>query len=679
MAEGDGEGQITGAHCATPDVFISYASQDAAHADAIVAALEEQGLKCWIAPRDVTPGEFYAGSIVHAIDAAKATVLILSQNSAASPHVVREVERAASKRHPVISLRIDKAPLPADLEYFLNTSQWLDASGGAPARVMPKLVAAVRFAIDKPLTPETAIGGTPMRASHAAGDGRSQRRKAIVAGSAVIVAIAGFAGYRSWQFTHQATALATGTAPTSIPAAPAIPDKSVAVLPFVDMSEKKDQEYFSDGLSEELIDHLSQTQDLKVIARTSSFQFKGKNEDMRAIGQKLGVANLLEGSVRTSGKTLRVTAQLIKVADGSHLWSQTYDRKFDDIFKIQDEIAGSVVQALKVSLLQGRLRKASGAENVEAFNLYLQARELYRQGQGGVTGEAAVKRADDYVQQVLRMEPSFAPAWSLLYAIRSNQVLFGFVQKNDGRKQAREAAERAIALDPDSAEAQLNRADIYMDEWNWDDANACVQRALQIDPNSARTLGAASYMAFYSGHPEQAIALIQRAVALDPLNAGEYRTLSYYLRVARQFSEAEAALHKATDLNPKLQRAHVFAGLIMLERGELSLALAEFEHEPNLDNSLFGKALAYHALGKRAESDAALAELEQKYAHMDPVNIAEVYAFRGQADQAFAWLDRAYDSYDPDLWWIKTDPLFRELRSDSRFKSMLRKIHLSVT
>jgi TolB-like protein len=336
VAEGDAEEQ---------DVFISYASPDSARAESVCEALEQAGVACWIAPRDVTPGTFYADEIVHAIDAAKAIVLILSHNAATSPHVLREVERAISKRHPVVSLRIDQARLPAGLAYFLNTSQWLDATGADAARVMPKLVAAVRLAMERPATQgvadaATLTTGPSTRGSSPTGGDRLRRRTAIVAGSLVAAAIGLFAVYRSWQPARPvisppavAGAPAMHTA-LSVPAT--IPEKSVAVLPFVDMSQKKDQEYFSDGLSEELIDTLAHSVDLKVIARTSSFQFKGKNEDMRVIGQKLGVANLLEGSVRTSGKTLRVTAQLIRVSDGSHLWSESYDRKMGDIFQVQD-------------------------------------------------------------------------------------------------------------------------------------------------------------------------------------------------------------------------------------------------------------------------------------------------------------------------------------------------------
>jgi TolB-like protein len=377
VIEGGSEGQTADAHFGTHDVFVSYASHDTVVANDISAALEGQGLKCWIAPRDVTPGAHYASEIVHAIDSAKAIVLVLSQRAATSPHVLREIERATSKRHPVVTLRLDQAPLPAEFEYFLNTSQWLDASGGDTAQAMTKLTAAVRRAIDRPANPEPAIAekqsaGTPSRAPYPAGDDPLLRPIAIVMGSLAIVAIAAFAVYRLWLSEHRAIAPAAPTvsaaAPAVLPAALAIPEKSVAVLPFVDMSEKKDKEYFADGMAEEIIDLLAKVPDLRVPARTSSFYFKGKATKVPDIARELGVAHVLEGSVRQSGSHIRVTAQLVRADTGFSLWSETYDRDLHDVFKVQDEIANAVVQEMQIGLLGGPLtRQGGGTKNLDAY------------------------------------------------------------------------------------------------------------------------------------------------------------------------------------------------------------------------------------------------------------------------------------------------------------------------
>jgi TolB-like protein len=317
----------------------------------------------------------------------------------------------------VVSLRIDQSPLPAGLEYFLNTSQWLDASGSDSARTLPKLVAAVRIAIEKPGTPDavnagTPASGAPSRASYPAGNKGLLRRMAILTGSLLAVAIGGFAAYRSWLPAHQAIAppapIVAVATPATVSAVPPIPERSVAVLPFVDMSEKKDQEYFSDGLSEELIDMLTRVPDLRVPARTSSFYFKGKQTKVSDIGRELSVAHLLEGSVRKSGKTLRITAQLIRVDNGYHEWSETYDRKLDDIFKVQDEIANAVTKALLSSLLADTARpvELGGTSDTRAFDAYLRARGINVVSKE--TSRAEIAAYDEAIQ----LDPMFAKAYA---------------------------------------------------------------------------------------------------------------------------------------------------------------------------------------------------------------------------------------------------------------------------
>jgi TolB-like protein len=328
MAEGDGEGK---ASSSTPPVFISYASQDGTVAEAIVEALERQGLKCWIAPRDVMAGAPYAGQIIHAIDAARVSVLILSRNAAASPHVLREVERTASKRHSIVALRIDQAPLPADFEYFLNSSHWLDASSSAIGRTLPKLVSAVQGAIQAPTLAPTAV--LAAHAPHPTESAQPPRRTALIAASVIGLGLAVFAVDRLWMVRQRLAttpALAPATAALSSPTFNP-PPHSIAVLPFVNMSGDKDQEYFSDGLTEELLNSLSRINELQVAARTSSFSFQGEHPDIATVAHKLNVGAVLEGSVRRSAHTVRVTAQLVNGVTGFHIWSQTYDRDLGDV------------------------------------------------------------------------------------------------------------------------------------------------------------------------------------------------------------------------------------------------------------------------------------------------------------------------------------------------------------
>ena len=307
---------------ATPgkDVFVSYASQDAAVANAIVEALEKQGIRCWIAPRDVTPGEFYADAIVGAINASRVLVVVLTQNAVGSTHVLREVERASAKRHPVVSLRIDAAPLPTGLEYFLSASHWLDATTLGIEAVLPKLAEAIRCL----LASASGVGPSQIRdAAKWPADLFPQRPAGAKAGRrfgrlllAAIVVIALVAAY----LIAGRLRLAKPVTSVAVPVIAAVPEKSIAVLPFVDLSEKKGQEYFSDGLSEELLNLLAKIPELHVAARTSSFYYKGKEVKLAEMARELHVAHLLEGSVRKSGNLVRITAQLVR-AD-SRAWSR---------------------------------------------------------------------------------------------------------------------------------------------------------------------------------------------------------------------------------------------------------------------------------------------------------------------------------------------------------------------
>ena len=481
MAEGNGERETTGAHSATPDVFLSYASQDIVIAEAACEALEHAGVICWIAPRDVTPGTFYADEIVHAIDASKALVLILSENAAGSPHILREVERAASKRHPVVSLRIDKAPLPAGLEYFLNTSQWLDASGVEPTRTFPKLISATRAAIQAPTT--TPLAGPTPSSSAPLGPPRSPNRRTIVAASLFGLGIAAFAADRLWVSSRRAeptpTPTVMGSPPAVPPATAAIPVKSVAVMPFVDMSERKDQEYFSDGMSEELIDMLTQISELRVPARTSSFYFKGKPTTIAEIAKTLSVAYVLEGSVRKSGKTLRVTAQLIKADSGYHVWSDSYDRALDDVFKVQDEIANAVVNALKVTLANPPTGAALGrTSNTEAYEQYLIGRQFLARA-----GVDNYHRAEEAFRKAVMLDPSFAAAY---VGLSDAQYLF----EGDQRRLTPTEFQRILALANRAIELAPNLSDGYSERGmdvlayvgDLRAAQADLSRALELDP-----------------------------------------------------------------------------------------------------------------------------------------------------------------------------------------------------
>jgi TolB-like protein/Tfp pilus assembly protein PilF len=445
-------------------------------------------------------------------------------------------------------------------------------------------------------------------------------------------------------------------------------NNSIAVLPFVNMSEDKANEYFSDGISEELLNLLSKIPQLKVAARTSSFSFKGKGVEIPEIARQLHVANVLEGSVRRSGDQLRITAQLVRAAEGYHLWSETYDRKMDDIFKIQDEIAGEVVKELKVKLL-GAAPKIRTTDP-KAYALYLQGRELGRQN----TAEAYAK-SDALLRQVLEIDPRYAPAWNELarnFMLKANNSL---VSIQEGYARAREAAEKALAIDSDYSSAHARLGEIAVDFDN-DLAAAArhYQHALALDPTDLDVLRSTAVFLQNLGRLDEALALKEAVVRRDPVNVTALFSLGNAQRLAGRYDAAIASFRTLLSLSPNRGTAHAQLGITLLQKGDTAAALAEIEQEKSDVDRMIGLPMAYCALGRKAEADAALNALIAKYEKGGPYNIAYVYAFCGDADKAFEWLDKAITYQDPGLSEIVTDNLFDKIHSDPRWLPFLRKI-----
>jgi TolB-like protein/DNA-binding winged helix-turn-helix (wHTH) protein/Flp pilus assembly protein TadD len=451
---------------------------------------------------------------------------------------------------------------------------------------------------------------------------------------------------------------------------------SIAVLPFADMSVAKDQQYFSDGLSEQLINDLAKVSGLKVVGRSSAFQFRGKNEDLRDVGRKLGVANVLEGSVRREGNNVRITAELIKADDGFQLWSQTYDREIKDIFAVQDEIAQAATDALQVRLLGGNgqpIAPSSRSTNPEAYQAYLQAQYFIGRG----ASKENLDNALAFTNMAIKLDDAYAPAWALRASVQNTMTEVGMTDVTGGFRKARDDAERAIALDPTSASGYLAlaRTQIYHD-WDWDTANTCLTKAAALEPGSAEVFRMRSFLSRTLGDLDQAVKLYEQAVALDPLRANSHLGLGYLLYMAGRNAEAQAALQKALDLNPQAAFAHANMGKILLAERKPQQALAEIEKEPIDWERLTDQALVYHALSRAEDSNAALNELIAKHDADSAYQIAEVYAYRGESDKSFEWLERAYDQRDAGLPDIEIDPLLENLHHDPRYTDLLRKMRL---
>jgi TolB-like protein/Flp pilus assembly protein TadD len=448
----------------------------------------------------------------------------------------------------------------------------------------------------------------------------------------------------------------------------AVSENSIAVLPFVDMSQAADQGYFSDGISEELLNLLSKIPQLKVAARTSSFSFKGKRVEIAEIARQLRVAHLLEGSVRRNGDQVRITVQLIRAAEGYHLWSQTYDRKMEDIFKIQDEIAGEVVKELKVKLLGAAPRVRT--TDPQAYALYLQARELGRQNTPD-----AFQKSDALLRQVLEIDPRYPPAWENLAANFINKTGMGLLSNQEGFAGAREAVAKALAVDPDYAPAHAGLGSIAMFADN-DPAAAArhLQRAFALDPTDLGVLRNGVLLLNSLGRLDEALALQEVLARRDPVNVTVLYNLGFFQRRAGRYDAAIASLRTLLSLSSGRGGAHSELGMALLQKGDATAALAEIEQEKSELRRMIALPVAYCALGREADARAALNALIAKYEKDWPCSIAWIYAFCGDANKAFEWLDKAVAYQDPGLGEIVTENLFDKIHSDPRWLPFLRKL-----
>jgi TolB-like protein len=481
-------------------------------------------------------------------------------------------------------------------------------------------------------------------------------------------------------------ALEIGGGPTAAAKPPLQTVASIAVLPFVNRSRDEEDEYFSDGLADELLGMLAKIRGMRVAARTSSFQFKGTTDALAVIGQKLGVATLLEGSVRKSGNRVRISVQLVNVADGYHLWSETYDRTLEDIFAVQDDIAQSVVKELRTALLgvesdskaSGEAKAAVAAaargrgRDPEAHRLFLQARFL-----GERRSPDNLAKAEGYLLRALELDPGFARAWAGLAGVIVDHMGLGATTAAEGLPRARDAVARALALAPDLPDALEARAGIqtYYDR-DWPGAAATVARMLEVAPDDPVALNRASLVAGMMGRFDEAIDLGRRAGEQDPLSARGYMTLGFSLHAARRFDEAEAAFRKALELAPERAAIRNSLALVLLDLGRLEEAKIEAEAETETIFRLQILSLVATAIGRAAESDALLEELIRAVPDDGAFQIAEVYAFRGASDEAFRWLDHADAQRDPGLSQLRLSPSLVRLHGDPRWVALLRRLGL---
>jgi len=614
----------------TKAVFLSYASQDAEAAKRICDALRQADVEVWFDQSELRGGDSWDAKIRRQIKECALFVPVISAATQARGEGYFRLEwRLADQRTHLMGRNrafllpvcVDQTPdAGADVPDSFLAVQWTRLRGG---ETPPAFVAHVRRML-------ADDGTAPARAPGPAGPAERSAGPALAAEG-----------------------------------------KSVAVLAFANLSNEADNEFFSDGISEELINVLVRVPGLKVTARTSAFHFKRKDTPIAEIARQLGVAYVVEGSVRKAGERVRITAQLIKAADGFHVWSDTFTRDLKDIFAVQDEIAALVAENLSLKL--SAAAHAAREVNPAAYRLFLEGRTAFnREGL-----EDPLKAVASY-KESLAIDPGSALTWawlSLAYGLAAGS---GTNEVDAGNQRAREAAQRAIELDPGLAKGHVALAFVLLlYDWDWARAEATLERALVLAPGEVEAVSLLAHLAGCTGRLDRAIALSRQAAELDPFNYFSGYTVVRSLSYARRFAEMEKAAEHVIALNPMGTRSRSFLSMARLLQGRADAAAHAAEEMPVGWARYTALACARHAQGRPADSEAELEALKAKHGVHAAYQVAQVYAFRGEVDEAFAWLETGYRQRDSGMGLVKSDPLLQNLHADARWQPLLQKMKLA--
>jgi TolB-like protein/Tfp pilus assembly protein PilF len=679
------------ANLPTGAVFLSYASQDAEAAQRICAALRSAGIEVWFDQSELRGGDAWDRQIRERIHDCRLFIAVISAHTEARDEgyfrhewklAVERTHHMSDKKPFLIPVVIDDTrERGASVPDKLRDVQWTRLSGG---ETPPEFVARIQRLVsleahNAPTATESPVGAAPappqVRGEPVPSPQRSKWALPAIAAAVVAGAVVFFAVDRFWLSKHPtaqpaAAAVPAGAAPSFSP-----PPHSIAVLPFVNMSGDKEQEYFSDGLSEELLNDLARINELQVAARTSAFSFKGKDTDIGTIARKLNVGTVLEGSVRRSLTRVRVTAQLIDAVTGYHLWSETYDRDLGDVLKLQTEIASAVAGALRVTLLRvgAAEMKVGGTRNPAAYDAYLRSASAYWQVVSASDNESV--RAG--YEEAVRLDPNFALAyaeWSIALGAYGSLFTHG-PASGDFYRQAQAPALKAVALAPELPEGHLALAFIHTRSLDFAGASDEYQRAITLAPGNARVLRDYGEFAVKMGRADAGIAAARRAVSLDPLNVNSYGYLTTVLYLAKRYEEAFAAYQDGLSLRPKDPTFQANAGPIYYALGDFEKmrAVCESVGEAARDfqNCL---ALAFHKLGRQADAETALARYKASEGNARAYDYATTYAQWGNTPKALEWLETALQLREPQLIDLKTDPLLDPLRQEPRFQAIEREL-----
>jgi TolB-like protein len=658
-------------------VFLSYASQDAEAAQNICEALRAAGIEVWFDQSELRGGDAWDQSIRKQIKSCALFLPVISRNThdRDEGYFRLEWKLAVDRCHLMAADRTFLLPVVIDdtrddderVPERFREVQWTCLSGGVtPAAFVER----VRRLLSGELPQEpTRTESVAARVSAAPTTRKPVlafwRSKAALAMIATIVVALGYLVANRLVLSKRGAEVAPATA-----FAP--PPHSIAVLPFVNLSGDKEQEYFSDGLTEELLNSLAEINELQVAARTSAFSFKGTNTDIGTIARKLNVGAVLEGSVRRSANTIRITAQLINAATGFHLWSHTYDRDLGDVLKLQAEIATSVASALKVALLGDVAAKVElgGTRNPAAFDAYLRGAQVLMSGHDAKDSLAATA----VYTEAIRLDPHYALAFAGRSIALSNAAAEAATPAavREGFAKAQADARQALALAPDLAQAHLALA-IVSQNGNLDFTQASEEydRALALAPGNAQVLRISGVFAAVMGHFDVGVAAARRAVVLDPLAPPSHGALGRALYVARRYDEAIAAFAEVISLDPDYTKTYGNRGLAYYGLGDLESARVSCETKPDHWVSQWCLAVVYDKLGRHADAQAALSKLGTD---TGAYQYATIYAQWGQRAKALEWLETALRLRDGGLEGLKTDPLLDPLRQERRFQAIEREL-----
>jgi TolB-like protein/Flp pilus assembly protein TadD len=658
----------------TGAVFLSYATQDGAAAQRICESLRAAGIQVWFDQSDLRGGDAWDQKIRQQIHECALFIPIISANTASRHEGYFRLEwdladgrshRIARDRTFILPVSLDASRTSGtDVPDSFNRVQWTRLPGGeTPSEFVRRIVQLL-----------AGVSPTRARAPAVVAPGKLSRVKPVWLTVAVVIAAG--AGY----LFIQKPWIAKSVPPVASAFSP--PSHSIAVLPFVNMSGDKEQEYFSEGLTEELLNSLSRINELQVAARTSSFYFKGEHADLATIAHKLNVASVLEGSVRRSGQTVRVTAQLNNGVTGFHVWSQTYDRDLGDVLKLQTEVATAVATALRVTLLGDLSAKIElgGTRNPAAFDAYLRGSKAYStlhraadpQSAAAVYQSAAAAYTDS-----IRLDPNYA----LAFTGRSMTLdTYSYYQiPAEARRSLDEAladARRAIALAPELGEAHLALARVFEDGLDFAHAGDEYSRALSLAPGNAQVLQHYGAFAVNIGHTEAGLAASRHAVMLDPLSTNSHDRLGEAQWVSRRYNEAAAAFEEVIALDPDAWRAYAWRGFAYYGLGDFERARSSCEVEVGRRKGwiLFCLALVYDKLGRHVDAEAMFMKARAELGDIPRYQFAEIYAQWGNTAKAFEWLDAAVRVRDSGLGWLKRDPLLDPLREEPRFQAIEREL-----